>query len=338
MGFKAFLIFWPSDKIVILYIMVAIFIAFGVPYVYKNYIYEPRVVDFSDFSQEVTNAMKRIEEQERLAAQAESEEEDFFIEGYNKVETTRKNRKLKPFSFNPNTFTKADARSIGLSEFVIRNVESFRAKGYTYRTKENFLETYGISEGEQAQLYAFVDLPTESDYQKAKSQRKAKYEKQKRDLAERIANEKEFAIVEKAKPQPSKPTLIVDINTADESELQKIRGIGEVYAVEIVEFREKLGAFTSIEQVKDVPMMRDSIFQHIKSQLRLTEKPISQLNVNQADIATLKAHPYISYKVAKSIVALRKQHGAFTQVEQLKKSKVISETAFQKMKPYLGIE
>jgi len=343
MGIKAFFSFWPSDKMAILYLMGAITIGFGAPFVYKNYIYEPREADFTEFSEEISAAMERIKQQELLAEQEEQaeSEEEFFIEGYHQMKIPKKKRKLKPRKFNPNTFTKADAREIGLSEFVIGNIASFREKGYTYKTKENFLETYGLEPNEKEQLYEYVDLPTDFAYQKAKQERQAKYEKRKREAEERIANESDFAVVAKEKkPYPKKPIkeVVVDINTADEAALQEIRGIGEVYAVEIVEFREKLGAFTSIEQVKDVPMMRDSIFQIVKDQFTLSEKPIKQININDADIATLKAHPYISYKIAKSIVALRKQHGSFTQLEQLKKSKLISDEAFNAMKPYLSLE
>jgi len=321
--------------------MGAITIGFGAPYVYKTYIYKPPVTDFSEFSKEITEAMQRIEELERLAELEEKteSEEEFFIEGYHQMKIPKKERKLKPRSFNPNTFTKADARAIGLSEFVIRNIASFREKGYTYKTKENFLETYGLEPNEKEQLYDYVDLPTEFAYEISKQERQAKYEKRKREAEARIANETDFAEVKKkVYPKKQVKKVIVDINTADEVALQEIRGIGEVYAVEIVEFREKIGAFTSVEQVKDVPMMRDSIFQVVKSQFTLSEKPIKRININQAEVKTLKAHPYISYKVAKSIVALRKQHGAFTQLEQLKKSKLISEGAFKKMKPFLSLE
>jgi len=339
-GVKAFLTFWPSDKPAILMLMSSMFILFVVPYVYENYIYEPKVYDFSEFSAEVKEAMARIDEQERLYAQRKTEEEEseFLVEGYHKIEQTPKKRQLKLRTFNPNTFTKADARAIGFSEFVIGNIERFRGKGYTYKTKESFLTTYGLEEGDQKKLYAFVDLPTDAEYQLAKNERQAKYEKRKREAADKIANEKEFAVVEKKKAVKEYVKLNIDINTANEEELQKIRGIGEVYAVEIVEFREKIGAFTSIEQIKDVPMMRDSIFQVVKSQFTLSEKPISKLNINEADVATLKAHPYISYKIAKSVVALRKQHGSYTDLNQLKKSKVISAEAFVKMQPFISLE
>jgi len=85
-------------------------------------------------------------------------------------------------------------------------------------------------------------------------------------------------------------------------------------------------------------MMRDSIFQVIKNQLTISNKGIRKININQADTKTLKAHPYISYKIAKSIVAMRKQHGAFVDLNQLKKSKVISDQAFTKMRPYLRLQ
>jgi competence protein ComEA len=44
----------------------------------------------------------------------------------------------------------------------------------------------------------------------------------------------------------------VNINTADESELQRLPGVGPVTAQRILEFRQQNGSFTSAEQLMDV--------------------------------------------------------------------------------------
>lgn len=44
----------------------------------------------------------------------------------------------------------------------------------------------------------------------------------------------------------------VDLNTVTAEELQRIPGIGETFAQRIVAYREEIGGFTSLEQLKEV--------------------------------------------------------------------------------------
>lgn len=58
---------------------------------------------------------------------------------------------------------------------------------------------------------------------------------------------------------------LININTADEKELQNINGVGEAKAKSIIEYREENGLFTTIEDIKDVPGIGDSLFEKIKA-------------------------------------------------------------------------
>lgn len=57
---------------------------------------------------------------------------------------------------------------------------------------------------------------------------------------------------------------LININTADYIELQEINGVGETKAKKIVEYREEKGLFTSIEDIKNVPGIGESLFEKIK--------------------------------------------------------------------------
>ena len=54
------------------------------------------------------------------------------------------------------------------------------------------------------------------------------------------------------------PSFSVDINTVTAEELQRIPGIGETFAQRIVAYRDKIGGFTSLEQLKEVQGIGDT--------------------------------------------------------------------------------
>lgn len=56
----------------------------------------------------------------------------------------------------------------------------------------------------------------------------------------------------------------VNINTASISDFQKLSGIGEGRAKAIVEYREEHGSFRSIEDIKNVSGIGDSLYEKIK--------------------------------------------------------------------------
>ncbi len=63
--------------------------------------------------------------------------------------------------------------------------------------------------------------------------------------------------------------LVVNINTADEAELQKLDGIGEKLARNIIAYREKYGDYTSIEEIKEADGIGEATFDKIKGNITI---------------------------------------------------------------------
>ncbi len=97
----------------------------------------------------------------------------------------------------------------------------------------------------------------------------------------------------------------VELNSADTTRLKQLRGIGSGYAKMIVSYREKLGGFYKAEQLLEVYKFSDETYQKIKHQLQVDTTLIRKIKVNTATVKELKAHPYISYYQALSIVENR---------------------------------
>lgn len=62
---------------------------------------------------------------------------------------------------------------------------------------------------------------------------------------------------------------VVNINKADEKELQSLNGIGESLAASIVQYRKENGNFETIEDLKNVPGIGDSKFENIKEYIKV---------------------------------------------------------------------
>lgn len=61
--------------------------------------------------------------------------------------------------------------------------------------------------------------------------------------------------------------LPININTADEKELQQIRGVGPVIAGRIVEYRTQNGMFQSIEEIKKVRGIGEKTFEKMRDSI-----------------------------------------------------------------------
>ena len=57
----------------------------------------------------------------------------------------------------------------------------------------------------------------------------------------------------------------ININTASQSELTKLPGIGDSKALKIINYRTEVGLFKTIEELKNVKGIGNSIFEKIKS-------------------------------------------------------------------------
>lgn len=67
----------------------------------------------------------------------------------------------------------------------------------------------------------------------------------------------------------------IDINTADAKQLSQLKGIGNSYAVRIVEYREQNGAFQVPEDIMKVKGIGKKIFNDNKDAIMVSEvKPV----------------------------------------------------------------
>ena len=64
-------------------------------------------------------------------------------------------------------------------------------------------------------------------------------------------------------------STIININTATVEDFMKLSGIGEAKAKSIIEYRNSIGSFSKVEDIKNVTGIGDSIFDKIKDYLTI---------------------------------------------------------------------
>ena len=62
---------------------------------------------------------------------------------------------------------------------------------------------------------------------------------------------------------------LININTADEKQLQQIKGVGPAIAGRIIEYRDNNGAFKSVDEIKKVRGIGDKTFDKMKDQITI---------------------------------------------------------------------
>lgn len=217
------------------------------------------------------------------------------------------------FFFDPNTLDADGWRRLGLRDKTIKTIHNYRTKGGRFYKPEDLSKIWGLPKGFYERVKPYIRLP-QPEGQTARA---------------------DFEAAPKAYT-PKAPTII-EVNTADTTALIALPGIGSKLAGRIVAFRNKLGGFASLSQIAETYGLPDSTFQKIKSRLSVDVSGVKKININTAAKEELKMHPYIKWALANAIVAYREQHGAFLSVDDVKKSMLMDETLFEKLKPYLSL-
>jgi competence ComEA-like helix-hairpin-helix protein len=132
--------------------------------------------------------------------------------------------------------------------------------------------------------------------------------------------------------------MIIEINSADTTELDLLKGIGPTYARRIVYYRQRLGGFFRLEQLLEVEGISHELFNGIKDNLKLDPSLICPLNVNKSSLRTLKDHPYIGFYKAKDLIEYRKNGGIFTALEQVWALKAFNNADRDLLAYYLSVK
>src|SRR5690554_816672 len=122
----------------------------------------------------------------------------------------------------------------------------------------------------------------------------------------------------------------VDLNKATYNDLVALKGIGDYFANAVLNEREKLGGFVSVEQLRYIKGLRPEAVTLLKQSTFIKNKPaIVKVNINTASREELIQIPYITSYIAREIVVLRSKEDQPLRKEDLEK---ISSLPLDKLK------
>jgi len=216
---------------------------------------------------------------------------------------------FKGRNFNPNSISKEDLITMGLPLKLSERIVNYRTKVAPFLCKSDLKKVYGVDDLLYNQLSVFVQLPVECT---------------------------PISILQKPVEQKKiKPFATVDLNTADTNSLILLPGIGSKLAQRIVKYREKLGGFVSIDQLKEVWGLKEEVLELNDKKWAVNAASIQKIAINACDVEQLSNHPYCGYKMAKIIVAYRQQHGKFSSFENLLNLVGMDQEKLKLLQPYL---
>lgn len=140
---------------------------------------------------------------------------------------------------------------------------------------------------------------------------------------------------------PKKRTLSlekVELNAADTLLLRTVPGIGLGVSREIVRYRERLGGFVRMEQLLEVKFIDSARYLQVIPYLSVDTLQLRRIDINRADVAELKRHPYIDHYLAKTIVLQRERLGRYASLEQMRVSTRLYPELYARLRPYLKVQ
>ncbi|MBR1799535.1 MAG: helix-hairpin-helix domain-containing protein [Bacteroidales bacterium] len=129
--------------------------------------------------------------------------------------------------------------------------------------------------------------------------------------------------------------LVVELNSADTTTLQLLRGIGPTFARRIVAYRNRLGGFYHKGQLLEVYGMDSVRLQTIAPFIDIDTTSVQRLKINSLGLKELLRHPYFGYYQVADIVRLR-QHGiTLGSIDDLRSVPSVADSDAQRLAPYL---
>lgn len=263
--------------------------------------------------------------------------DSFCIQVYKKrafrdsMDLAYQKRYVRPVSvltkFDPNQADSAAFCRLGLPSFLARRIVNYRKKGGVFQKAEDFSRLYGLSQEQYERLKPYIVIDT----LQLAAKRMALYQQQHRQQTFSFDTLHPAAFRRDTSFLKYPEGTVVDLNTADTTQLKRIPRIGSGLAKMILAYRNQLGGYSSVEQLQEIAHLDTTI----NKWFEIKTGVYRPLRVNHVGLDQLRNHPYMNFYKAKVIIEYRRKRGKIKGLPQLSMFQEFTEKDLQRLQPYL---
>lgn len=121
----------------------------------------------------------------------------------------------------------------------------------------------------------------------------------------------------KAAKQPMYEIVKINLNHCDSTDITVVPMFGSKRAARLVEYRDKLGGFYSLSQLREVFVLQDIPMDLLEKYFVVHPADIRKININTATYKEMVNHPYFDAYLTKTILNYRSRNGDITSFEEL---------------------
>ena len=115
------------------------------------------------------------------------------------------------------------------------------------------------------------------------------------------------------------PVQVIELNTCDSAALEALPGIGPVLSARIVKYRNLLGGYGSVEQLREVYGLSEETFDLVKERVSADAGLVRKININSADYKQMMSLRYLEKGDIAAILKYRELTGRIENIEELVK-------------------
>lgn len=220
---------------------------------------------------------------------------------------------LKIFPFNPNFITDYKGYSLGMEIEEIDRLLAYRASGKWMNSAVEFQRVTGVSDSLLQKIAPAFRFPEWVNSGK------------------RILLPATAVVAETAYRS--------DLNAATAEDLKDVKGVGEVLASRIINYRNKIGGFRGDIQLRDVYGLNLEVRKAIEERFTVKSFPETKVyNINEASVLELSSVPYINYELAREIINYRLLHEGISSFEELSKLRDFPSEKIDRIALYLTLK
>ncbi len=219
------------------------------------------------------------------------------IDSLKSIQSTKKDT---IYPFNPNYITDYKGYKLGMTIQEIDRLHAFRKQGKFVNSVEEFQQVTKVSNAFLSKISPYFKFP---DWVKNKG----------------TATSEKF---HKFLPKEKEKIIQKDINVATREDLIAVYGIGEKLADKILQEKEKLGGFVSMEQFQFMWGISPEAISDLEKRFTIKSQiGIKKIAINDLSQKELAKFPYFNYALAKEIVIYRTMNSGIKNIDDLTKIK-----------------